>query len=198
MLPGTEENTQNAFPGFASGAGTLPEAGFWFPDSAGDTRNAVTDSLPLAGFMFSDKTATDTDSESEEDYINGARNQPNKVTLTVMETDITQSAGWASRMMNALEAVKRSREVCQVITPLRAYDNMLLTDFTVTQDETTPYGWSGTLVFTETNGGASTRRYSNSSRITDVAAIRAYDRKRANRSLSQSSLRKMLQRAGIR
>ena len=144
------------------------------------------------------KTATDTDSESEEDYINGARNQPNKVTLTVMETDITQSAGWASRMMNALEAVKRSREVCQVITPLRAYDNMLLTDFTVTQDETTPYGWSGTLVFTETNGGASTRRYSNSSRITDVAAIRAYDRKRANRSLSQSSLRKMLQRAGIR
>ena len=32
------------------------------------------------------KTATDTDSESEEDYINGARNQPNKVTLTVINS----------------------------------------------------------------------------------------------------------------
>ena len=143
------------------------------------------------------KTATDTDSESEEDYINGARNQPNKVTLNVMETDITQSPGWASRMLNALEAIKRSRLICQVVTPLRSYENMLLSDLAITEDESVPYGWSGTLVFTETNGGASTRRYSNSSRITDVASIKTWSSKRANKATKVKSATDMMRRAGV-
>ena len=42
------------------------------------------------------------------------------------------------------------------ITDLRTYLNMLLTDITVTRDETNPSGWSGVLAFQEVTATAST------------------------------------------
>ena len=41
---------------------------------------------------YSLKLQTDSSSASGEDYINGARNQPDKVILSVMETDIGHQA----------------------------------------------------------------------------------------------------------
>ena len=83
-------------------------------------------------------------------FVNGAKNQPDKVTLTVLETDTAHSAaGWAARMLDILYTVKRDRLLCKVVTPHHTYDDMLLTNVSVTQDEEHPDGWSGELTFTE-------------------------------------------------
>ena len=60
------------------------------------------------------------------DYVNGARNEPNKVILEVLESDIGHAAGWATRMMQAMESIKRNRCVCVVTTPAFVYAGMLL------------------------------------------------------------------------
>ena len=67
------------------------------------------------------------------DYVNGARNEPNKVILEVLESDIGHAAGWATRMMQAMESIKRNRCVCVVTTPAFVYAGMLLSDLTFTQ-----------------------------------------------------------------
>ena len=54
-------------------------------------------------------------------------------------------------MMTTLSQIKELRLLCQVVTSLRSYDNMLLTALSVTQDETCPDGWIGTLTFTHTD-----------------------------------------------
>ena len=51
--------------------------------------------------------------------------------------------------LSNLITLKEARSLCQVITDLRTYNGMLLTDITVTRDDTTPSGWSGTLSFQE-------------------------------------------------
>ena len=43
------------------------------------------------------KIQTDAESASGTDYVNGARNQPDRVILSVVETDIGHAAGWANR-----------------------------------------------------------------------------------------------------
>ena len=70
------------------------------------------------------------------DYVNGARNEPNKVILEVLESDVGHAYGWATRMMQAMESIKRNRCVCVVTTPAFVYAGMLLSDFTATVDET--------------------------------------------------------------
>ncbi len=83
-------------------------------------------------------------------FVNGAKNQPDKVTLTVLETDAAHSAaGWAARMLDILYSVKRDRLLCKVVTSHHMYEDMLLTAISVTQDEEHPDGWSGELTFTE-------------------------------------------------
>ena len=42
------------------------------------------------------------------DYVNGARNEPNKVILEVLESDIGHAAGWTTRMMQAMEKIGRA------------------------------------------------------------------------------------------
>ena len=63
------------------------------------------------------KTDSDAESASGIDYVNAARNAPNKVTLKVIESDVGHAAGWANRMLQALESLKRSRTLCNVVTP---------------------------------------------------------------------------------
>ena len=95
------------------------------------------------------KIQTDADSETGTDYVNGARNQPNKVILNVIESDVGHLAGWATRMMQAMESLKRTRTLCNVVTAGFIYSGMLLSEFTATEDETSQSGWQGTLVFTQ-------------------------------------------------
>ena len=83
------------------------------------------------------------------DIINGARNLSNQVTLSVVETDVEHSPGWAARMLEAMAALKKNRILCRVVTSMAAYDQMLLTEITATQDEENQYGWSGSLTFME-------------------------------------------------
>ncbi len=83
-------------------------------------------------------------------FVNGAKNQPDKVTLSVVETDAAHSsAGRASRMLDVLSDIKRRRLRCRVVTPHHTYDDMLLSGISVTQDEEHPDGWSGDITFTE-------------------------------------------------
>ena len=104
---------------------------------------SVTHSLSLKVFEKADATELGS-------FVNGAKNQPDKVTLSVIETDAAHSAaGWASRMLDVLEAIKRNRYLCKVVTPHHTYDDMLLTGISVTQDEEHPDGWSGDITFTE-------------------------------------------------
>ena len=104
---------------------------------------SVTHSLSLKVFETADTTELGS-------YVNGAKNQPDKVTLSVIETDAAHStAGCASRMLDLLSAVKRDRLLCRVVTPHHTYDDMLLSGISVTQDEEHPDGWSGDITFTE-------------------------------------------------
>ena len=100
---------------------------------------------------YSLKLQTDSDSADGSDYINGARNQPDRVILSVAESDVMHSAGWSDRMLQAMESVKRSRVLCEVVTSARTYSGMLLSEFSAVADETSQSGWQGTLTFTRTS-----------------------------------------------
>ena len=41
------------------------------------------------------------------DIVNGARNLPNQVTLSVVETDTEHPAGWAARMLECINSLKK-------------------------------------------------------------------------------------------
>ena len=104
---------------------------------------SVTHSLSLKVFEQADTTELGS-------YVNGAKNQPDKVTLSVIETDAAHSAaGWAARMLDILAVIKRDRLLCRIVTPHHTYDDMLLSAVSVTQDEEHPDGWSGDITFTE-------------------------------------------------
>ena len=89
-----------------------------------------------------------TDSQGM-DIVHGARNLPDQVTLTVLETDAEHIQGWSARMLEAMAALKRGRVLCRVVTSMGSYSNMLLTEITATQDEENQCGWSGSLAFME-------------------------------------------------
>ena len=125
----------------------------------------------------------------EAELINGARNQPDRVTLTVLETDAEHMPGWSAHMLAAMASLKSRRELCGVVTSLGTYTDMLLTEITATQDEENQYGWSGSLSFTQylpadgentgtvkTNDNSSSREHTgfagNVLRLTGEAASR--------------------------
>ena len=104
-----------------------------------------------------------------EDVVNGARNLSDQVSLQVIETDAEHSPGWSLSMLAAMRSLKKGRHLCRVVTSMAAYDNMLLSEITATQDEENQDGWSGELVFMEyipvasdseekTDNNSSTRR----------------------------------------
>ena len=83
------------------------------------------------------------------DIVNGARNLANQVTLTVVETDVEHTSGWAAGMLEAMASLKKQRVLCTVVTSLATYRDMMLTEITATQNEDNQYGWSGSLAFME-------------------------------------------------
>ncbi len=129
------------------------------------------------------------------DIVHGARNLASQVTLTVIETDAAHSPGWAARMLEAMAALKKGRYLCRVVTSMAAYDRMLLTEITATQDEENQYGWSGTLAFMEylpaAEGDADgTKANSNSSVRKNTGSSSAVK-------LSGTPFAQLLQRSGI-
>ena len=130
------------------------------------------------------------------DIINGARNLANQVTLTVVETDVEHSPGWAARMLEAMAALKKGRYLCRVVTSMAAYDQMLLTEITATQDEENQYGWSGTLAFMEyipvtEENAEDVKTNSNSSVRKNTGSTGSAGK------LSGTPFRQLLQRAGV-
>ena len=130
------------------------------------------------------------------DIVNGARNLANQVTLSVVETDTEQTAGWAARMLEAMTALKKKRVLCKVVTSMATYDRMLLTEINATQDEENQFGWTGSLAFmeyipvTEENAEA-VKANSNSSVRTNTGSSGAGK-------ISGSPLLQMLARAGVK
>ncbi|MBQ6289138.1 MAG: hypothetical protein IJK71_07835 [Clostridia bacterium] len=111
----------------------------------------------------------DNTSSQGTDIVNGARNLSNQVTLSVVETDVEHSPGWAARMLEAMAALKKGRHLCKVVTSMATYNRMLLAEITATQDEDNQYGWSGTLTFMEyipvTDGKSDTAKTNNNSSV---------------------------------
>ena len=96
------------------------------------------------------KVSMDSDSSSGSDYVNNARNEPDVVTLAVAATEVySERNGMKRATVEKLAEIKEKRKYCRLVTKLRSYKNMLLTDFSVLQDETCPCGWTGTLTFTQ-------------------------------------------------
>lgn len=116
-------------------------------------------------------------SDYRDEYVNGARNEPDKISLDVMmsdvytnQTDLTKGVpvdsrhssarknakkhvtegDSTSRSSNALEKLymlKTKRLKLTIITPQHVYLDMVLGAVTVKQDEKTPFGWEAQLDF---------------------------------------------------
>ena len=131
------------------------------------------------------------------DIVNGARNLPDQVTLTVVEMDTAHSPGWAAAMLNILSSLKKRRLLCRVVTSMGMYDNMLLTEITATQDEENQYGWSGELAFMEyipvTEENAQTVKENNNSSVRKNTGSTGSSKK-----ISGTPFEQLLQRAGLK
>ena len=127
------------------------------------------------------------------DIINGARNQPDRVVLSVVETDAEHAPGWAARMLEAMDSLKKNRILCRVVTSMGTYRQMLLTEITAVQDKENQDGWSGTLAFTEyvpAAGGIEAKAANNSSTRKNTGSAGAAK-------VTGSPFQQLLQRAGI-
>ena len=115
-------------------------------------------------------------SNKKEEFINNARNEPDRVTLDVLMSDVyyggsaldssanissAQSSARnatknyigmneSSRSANAfaiLHDLKESRRRISVITPQYVHTDMIVNSIVANQDEANPYGWAGQIVF---------------------------------------------------
>ena len=136
------------------------------------------------------------DSSQGSDIVNGARNKPNQITLSVIETDAEHTSGWAARMLECMAALKKKRVLCRVVTSMATYEDMLLTEINATQDEENQFGWSGSLAFmeyipvTEENAEA-LKTNTNSSVRTNTGSS-------GTKKITGTPLQQMLARAGLK
>ena len=128
------------------------------------------------------------------DIVNGARNLANQVTLSVVETDTEQAAGWAARMLEAMAALKKQRILCKVVTSMATYEDMLLTEIVATQDEENQFGWSGSLAFMEYI--PVTEENAESVKTNDNSSVRKNTGSAGK--IAITPLQQMLARAGIK
>ena len=109
-------------------------------------------------------------------YINNALNEPDKLTLDVVMSDVYTGGGAfegtpsmkseqssalsaakgsglsaedsrSARAYGILKALKETRTLLSVITPQYVYTGMMISSIVANQDEASPYGWSGQIVF---------------------------------------------------
>ena len=146
------------------------------------------------------KIQTDSESDIGTDYVNGARNQPDKVTLTVIESDVGHQSGWSDRMLQVMESLKRNRTLVNVITPAKTYSEVLLSEFTATIDEESQSGWQGTLVFTKCDTpGQAGKKFDNASVTVHVGAVGPVQvvTNTPSGNGTSSPLSQMLERSGV-
>ena len=136
----------------------------------------------------------ETASAQGADIVNGARNRPDRVSLSVLETDAAHSAGWSARMLEAMASLKKNRILCRVVTSMGAYPRMLLTEISATQDEENQYGWQGSLSFTEYVPAAE----ASAEKTADNSSVRTNTGSGTARKLTGSPFQQLLQRAGIK
>ncbi len=138
----------------------------------------------------------ETASAQGADIVNGARNRPDRVTLSVTETDAEHGRGRAKSMLAAMEALKRNRILCKVSTSMGTYKKMLLTEISARQDEENQSGWSGSLSFMEyvpaPDGSASSRK------TNDNSSTRKNTGTGSAKKLTGTPFQQLLQRAGIK
>ena len=129
------------------------------------------------------------------DIVNGARNRPDRVTLSVIETDAAGGAGRSARILEAMNTLKKNRTLCRVVTSMGSYKQMLLTEITAAQDEENQCGWKGTLHFVEyvpaAEGSASGKTNTNSSARTNTGSAGTVTK------LTGTAFQQLLQRSGI-
>ena len=160
------------------------------------------DGVTSISHSLSLKISTDSDSSSTADTVNNARNEPDVVSLSVVASDAhVPVIGWTQQTFRSLAQIKELRLLCRVVTPLRTYDNMLLSALSVLQDDTCPDGWTGTLTFTQAQyvtwnpdyhaPAAGTYTNSNSSTVTNTGSAAA-------KTVSGSAAAQTLSKAGIK
>ena len=129
------------------------------------------------------------------DIVNGARNLSNQVTLSVVETDVEHSPGWAARMLEAMASLKKNRILCRVVTSMATYDQMLLTEITATQDEENQFGWTGSLTFMEyipvTEANAEEAKTNNNS------SVRSNTGSGSAKKVTGTAFQQLLMRSGV-
>ena len=130
------------------------------------------------------------------DVINGARNQPDRLTLSVIETDAARGSGWSARMLADMDSLKRNRVLCRVTTSMGTYRKMLLTEITAAQDEENQDGWKGTLAFTEYISSAG--KDTSGTKTSNNSSTRKNTGTAAAQKLTQSAFLQLLHRAGIK
>ena len=91
----------------------------------------------------------DADTSQGGDIINEARRLPNQIRLSVVETDVEASPGWAASMLASLDSIRRNRVLCTLTTDMGTWGRMFISEITATQDEINQYGWAGDVVFTQ-------------------------------------------------
>ena len=138
----------------------------------------------------------DNTSSQGSDIVNGARNLANQITLSVVETDVAHSPGWAARMLECMASLKKERHLCKVVTSMASYDRMLLTEINATQDGENQYGWSGSLAFMEyipvTEANAETVKTNNNS------SVRKNTGTGSTKKVLDTPFLQLLQRAGVK
>lgn len=116
------------------------------------------------------------EAKKKEKYVNNAKNEPDKLSLDVVMSDVYSVGGTdfdmegfissaqenvlanagkavmveetrSSVMFAALHWLKEQRNKLSVITPQYVYTEMILDSVTVNQDDTCPYGWNGQITF---------------------------------------------------
>ena len=60
-------------------------------------------------YAYTSLVASGSDNAIGTDFLNGVRNQPTQVTLTVAESDAMRQDGWSARMIDCLEGIKMGR-----------------------------------------------------------------------------------------
>ena len=139
------------------------------------------------------------DSSQGGDIINGAKNLPDQVTLSVVESDTAHSAGWSAKMLEAMKSVKQNRYLCRLVTPMGSFRKMLLTEITASEDAGNACGWSGDLVFMQylddwITVGSSSDSGESSTRLT---TRKHTGTKNTGVVLTGDALAQVLQRSGI-
>ena len=129
------------------------------------------------------------------DLVNGARNQPDRITLSVIETDAAGGPGCSARMLEDLGNLKRQRILCRVSTSLGTWKKMLLTEISATRDDENQEGWRGSLVFTQylPSGGDS----ASGAKTADNSSVRKNTGVLSARQVAGSAFLQLLRRAGI-